>query len=346
MIPKIYLSIDNCFASKRWTLPEEWLPLIRDMGLRYAEASADTECDPLYSTAGYLESWKREVADISRQTGVKVSQFFSGHGTYSTCGLTHTDPGVRRHILENWLYPMGRLAGSMQANLGFYCHAFPRSVLYDGEQYEAALYSLKESLALAAKSAYENGCKTVSLEQMYTPHQVPWTIRGTQEMLRDVTALSGHPFYTVIDLGHQVGQRRFLRKPGDPALHPHLTACEADTKTAHWLKALGCYSPILHVQQTDGIVSSHLPFTEAYNRIGLVRGDEVLSALLASFRQPEQPGMPPRVREIFITLEIFASTAETDREILHKLAESVEYWRQYIPEDGLPLDALVERTVP
>lgn len=33
MYPKLYLAIDNCFASKRWTEPAEWADVIRDLGL-------------------------------------------------------------------------------------------------------------------------------------------------------------------------------------------------------------------------------------------------------------------------------------------------------------------------
>ena len=56
MDPIIYLGIDNCFASKRWARPSEWTRVIRDLGLRYVEASADTECDPLYMGAEFTKS--------------------------------------------------------------------------------------------------------------------------------------------------------------------------------------------------------------------------------------------------------------------------------------------------
>ena len=49
MYPRIYLAIDNCFASKRWSTPADWMKVISDAGIYYVEASADNECDPLYS---------------------------------------------------------------------------------------------------------------------------------------------------------------------------------------------------------------------------------------------------------------------------------------------------------
>ena len=34
MYPKIYLAIDNCFASKRWTTPNQWAKVISDLGVK------------------------------------------------------------------------------------------------------------------------------------------------------------------------------------------------------------------------------------------------------------------------------------------------------------------------
>ena len=64
MDPKIYLAIDNCFASKRWTQPREWMRVIRELGLTGVEASADAECDPLYMGAEFTRDW---IEDVKRQ---------------------------------------------------------------------------------------------------------------------------------------------------------------------------------------------------------------------------------------------------------------------------------------
>ena len=55
--PKLYLGIDNCFAYKRWTLPGEWMRVIHELGLKYVEASADTELDPLYMGPEHTKRW-------------------------------------------------------------------------------------------------------------------------------------------------------------------------------------------------------------------------------------------------------------------------------------------------
>lgn len=47
--------------------------------------------------------------------------------------------------------------------------------------------------------------------------------------------------------------------------------------------------------------------------------------------------MPPPCKDLYLTLEIFAGTSEMNANILYKMRESVRYWRQFIPYDGIPL---------
>ena len=51
--------------------------------------------------------------------------------------------------------------------------------------------------------------------------------------------------------------------------------------------------------------------------------------------------MPPKYNDIYLTIEIFTGTSEIPYDTLKKLEESVLYWRDFIPEDGLTLKKLV-----
>jgi len=113
--------------------------IIRQLGLHYVEASADTECDPLYAPQSYREDWIKKAQEASLNTGVNISQMYSGHGTYATLGLGHTDAKVRRHMMEQWLKVMCKQAGSFGSYLGFFCHAFSQTVLQDRILYEEML---------------------------------------------------------------------------------------------------------------------------------------------------------------------------------------------------------------
>jgi D-erythrulose 1-phosphate 3-epimerase len=390
--PTIHLAIDNCFASKRWTRPREWMEFARLLGLRFVEASADTEADALYCGIDYLEDWAEEVSRSEKETDVKVVNLYSGHGTYATLGLGHTDERVRRRIIEFWVQPMIRAAARLNAGLGFYCHAFPDAVLQDPPSYTHQLEQLYRSLSRIASYGAENKLPSVAVEQMYSPHQVPWTVDGAIDLMRNVFGESRSPLYLTIDTGHQTGQGKFLRPDASAILeharrcatssaaavpwlgsrkaherfdqcarnggevtaddlcyimeeidrHPFLFSMPDDSNTWSWLESLGCFSPIVHLQQVTGATSSHLPFTPATNRTGLIHPEKVLRSLMTSYRRVPPDGLPGRTRDIYLTIEVFAGAAQTYREIESDLRETVDYWRRYIPRDGVTLDNLVE----
>ena len=387
--PTINLAIDNCFASKRWTEPKEWMSIAKNLGLQYVEASADNECDPLYSTPEYLNQWINEIKDNSEKTGVKVCNLYSGHGTYATLGLSHPDGAVRKHIRDDWLKQMILNARALDAGLGFYCHAFNQSTLQDKKLYQQRYDDLMHDLSELAKFAANAGLSSIGVEQMYTPHQVPWTVTGAVNLIKEVFLNAQQPFYITLDVGHQSGQRKFLKpsresiiehiknnsKPStiwlgsdrrhklfnncldrsktdqtiicDELLnekdsHPHLYASYQDGDPYYWLENLGAFSPIIHLQQTDGTHSAHLPFTEENNKQGIIHGDKVLESIFNSYQNTDDAGLPPACPEIFLTIEVFASTASYPYKTLDDLQSTVDYWRKFIPKDGMKLSELVK----
>ncbi len=394
MYPRIYLAIDNCFASKRWTQPIEWMKQAAELGVQFVEASADTELDPLYHGSEYLARWQEDVMKAQDQTGVRVANLYSGHGTYATLGLAHPDRRIRERVRDQWLKPMVDIASSINAGLGFFCHAFHQAALADSTTYESYVSDLIENLAdIAAYSAERKPGQCVGVEQMYSPHQVPWTISQARELLQRIHACGQDPFYITIDLGHQSGQWRFAqptygavketirvgRKTGriphiwlgpDPLydllekavqsaprneesivheilqqteLCSYLYAQPHDGDPYVWLEQLAGWSPIIHLQQTDGRTSAHWPFTDEANRNGIVDGRTVLESIYRHYDGKEDDSaMPPRASEIYLTLEVFSGTAESAAEIRRKLRRSVEYWRRYVPEDGCTIDELIK----
>ncbi|TSA32491.1 MAG: hypothetical protein D4R64_16005 [Porphyromonadaceae bacterium] len=388
--PEIYLAIDNCFASKRYTEPDDWMSLIRDLGISFIEASADTECDPLYMGREYLRRWVDKAFHASGKYGVSICNLYSGHGTYSTLGLSHTDPLIRDRILNGWLKPMVETAAALDAGLGFFCHAFSNPVLQDPALYENYKNELVANLAEAAQFSGVAGCRSIGVEQMYSPHQIPWTIKGAEDLIKQVSEKSTKPLYITIDTGHQSGQRNFL-KPKKEALiqameqyqkegqlgriwlgsdtafqlfdtckgfnssqledigaqlvmemdsHPYLFSENPDSSTYAWLEELACYSPIIHLQQTDGTSSGHWPFTKSNNDKGMIEGRKVLEAIKTSYEHQRNLNVP-KVDRIYMTIEVFASTGSINYYTIRELLETIRYWRQFIPEDGKKLDELL-----
>jgi hypothetical protein len=287
---------------------------------------------------------------------------------------------------------MIRNAARLGACLGFYCHAFNQATIQDLALSAAAEANLYNRLAELAAYARECSLKTIGVKQMYSPHQIPWTIEGARKLMREVYARRSAPFYLTLDTGHQYGQRKFLRpsrrelkqalqrlcasRKLEPSLwlgpnsayagfkeataapkaeenvylhrfeaemnrYPHLFAVSEDGDTYVWIERLACYSPIIHLQQTDGKSSSHWAFTEEHNRHGIVHADKVLKAIAAAYSQEPEPDLPPHIPESYLTIEVFSGTADIPHSILDGLAETVAYWRRFVPRDGLTLTELL-----
>jgi len=420
-MPRLYLAVDNCFASKRWTEPSEWARLVHELGLRYVEAGADTEHDPLYLGPDYYRRWLDLVREAERTWDLRVANLYSGHGTYATLGLAHWDRSAATHLRDHWLKAVIDHAAALDAGLGFFMHAFPQGVLDEPAAYYAARRQLVEDLAHVTLHAAKRMSRPIGLEQMYAPHQIPWTIRGTQTLLDEVSRrareaagtadrlLGGSTtgtetgtrneqspgLYTTIDTGHASGQAAFSMPSADTvdsavdamregrwqqvpwlgasaayaavreaardaseesraaardkvletaAAHPYLFAEATDADPYEWLRRLGPYSPIVHLQQSDGRRSGHLPFTARHNESGVITGERVIAALSEGFSgaTPESSLLEP-VDEIYLTLEVFLGTASHPRVALEELRESVAYWRQFVPEDGMNLHDAMAR---
>ncbi len=376
--PRVFLVADNCFAIKRWVQPREWLAVAADLGLRYVQASTDNEFDALYSDPAYMRDWVAEVHQASKETGVQVTSVYTGYQTYRTSGLGHPDSRVRARIVDGWVKPTIDHCAELGAELGFHVFAYPEKVLQDRDEYLSVTDRIIDDLAAIAQYAAGHGVR-VSVEQMYSPHQPPWTIAQAKYFLAEVYRRADAPCYVTIDTGHQVGQRAYLRPTeeqvrslvadgagsdlwlGPPSAYQALADGDADAAVAAmdsnpqyfsdgiddadlyaWVRAVGRYSPLMHLQQTDGTGSHHAPFTTATNSTGIVHPAPLLRALAESFSAEPLDGMPPDVDTVSLSFEIFSGTTENRHQILSKMRESIEYWRQAIPVDGMRLSELVD----
>lgn len=85
-----------------------------------------------------------------------------------------------------------------------------------------------------------------------------------------------------------------------------------------WLAELGQFSPCIHMQQTDGKGSSHWPFTEMYNRMGVVEPEKVFETI-------EKSG----AKKTVIVFEFFFSAhAIPEESAVENLKRSVKHWQE------------------
>lgn len=366
--PKIFLAMDNCIFYKRWTAPEEWAEKMAQLGIYNIEASADTELDPLFMGKEYLEDWLKSVEIAQCSGGVRVCNLYSGHGTYSTLGMAHDDERVRNHMIQDWFFPMVEMAGYLGCGLGFFAHAFKHTILQDRDEYFRYVEILTEGLVRINEHAAKFKCGDLGIEQMYTPHQFPWRLEDTEYLLREVSRRSRRNFYFTEDVGHHSrnffrpseyearcwlgsdaafalgdskGQDAWTEIEKDMDMHPHLFSEETDADCYVALSKLGCYSPIIHLQQTNGNRSVHEAFTLENNRAGIIEPAKILKAIKDSYDRPVTEGMPDRCSEIYLTLELFSGTTSNMHNVLQDAKTSVDYWRNFIPKDGVALDELI-----
>lgn len=123
----------------------------------------------------------------------------------------------------------------------------------------------------------------------------------------------------------------------DAQQNPHLFAQPEDGSIWKWIEALGKYSPIVHLQQSDGKASPHWPFSDDYNRIGVVTGEKLIDSLSSAFACADEDGMPKPADEIALTLEPFMGTTANVYDAVDDITASVAYWRKFLPRDGMRL---------
>lgn len=376
--PRIHLSIDNCFAIKRWVRPRDWMGAVKEIGNVFCiEASTDNEMDPLFNTAGYRKKWVQEVKACEKAMDLKVVSLYSGYATYRTTGLAHWDKSSREKLKNIYFKKTVDVACEIQAQVGNTLSAFAVPTLNDPALFARAEQNLRSNLGEMAKYAAHKGV-AFSYEQMYTPGQGFWTIDGCRNWMKNIYKATKQPMYITIDTGHQIGQKHFI-PPTDEDIrkmiasrsaktarlgkeitrmiesgyatvdrvrtaidrYQHLFSKEEDGNVYSWFSQLGGYSPIVHLQQTDGTYTGHKPFTSTYNAAGIIKPEKIFRSIAECYQKAEEEDMPPRVKDIFLTFELFFSAADSEESIIESLRESVDYWRCCLPQDGMSVDELI-----
>ena len=121
--------------------------------------------------------------------------------------------------------------------------------------------------------------------------------------------------------------------------YPYLFAETRDTDEFEWFRSLAKYSPIVHMQQTDGKTAGHASFTAKKNESGIITGKNLFSAIADCYSNEND--IIPRTENIYLSFELFYSNMATKREIFSQLKESLDYWRQFVPYDGITLNEVL-----
>jgi len=294
------LGINLGFAINKYVEPEVWSRIVaEDMGIRYVQFVAD-----LLNVFLPEEIVQEQIERINRSTqkhGLQITSSFTSAFTRVN-HFMHPDANVRKVWLD-WFKRFAKASREMGAvTTGSH---FGILTFADYDDPARRDYIIGEALKNWQELSWyckDLGMTHLLFEPMSIPREMANTVEDTKELLERLNDGAGIPFKVCLDVGH--------------APHP------SDRDPYRWVRELGSVSPIIHIQQTEKDHSRHWPFTEEYNRIGIIHGEPLLAAL-------EESG----AEEAEIVFEISHREAwGTEFRIIQDHVESVQYWRQFIKQ--------------
>ena len=297
------LGVNNCWATKRFVEPEEWVKIAAtELEVSYVQFSFDM-LDPGVDTPAIDRIISRTL-DYCSDYGVKIHSCFTGLAAYSFNLLLHPDSVMRQKATE-WYEKALTLAAKLKAEAaGGFLGAFSVRDFRNEERRHLLLSSLIETLKYLSQVGKKHGLKYLLWEPMPISREPPATIEEAKDLLSQVNEESAIPIKLCLDVGH--------------VCNPH--AKDAMNRDPYmWLKFLGKDSPCIHIQQTDGKADRHWPFTEEYNKVGIIEGEKVLSALRESGTDL-----------VYLFLEVIHPFEYPDGQVIKEIKASVNYWKSYL----------------
>lgn len=293
---KVHIGFNcNCFTN-RYTEPEEWTRLCREMGVDTVMFNVDL-IDPYWP----WELQKRlcdETLDACARNGVRIFSSFGGHHGHQHY-LGHPDPECRRegerffrNAIKQTAYLGGKSFGTCFAIQTVRCQNDP------GLRHDIIEDALAAYGRLAEYGA-EAGLKAMAYEMTSIPRETCCTFAENDEIL-ERGAKFAIPLRICLDLGHRY-------KNGLPEEADHLA----------WIRRYGKRCDVIDGQQTNLEASHHWPFTQENNAKGIIRPIEVMAAIRESGAD-----------EVLIAMELRTSAFHPqENSHLDNLRQSIAYWK-------------------
>ena len=296
---EIKLGINNCFAVKRWPESEEWCRIIKEeLDLTYVQFTFDL-VDPFINKPARPQV-SQDIARMIKEFGLTIYTTFTGLSFYSFNQLLHPDIRIREQALH-----FCEEAVLMTSELGVKATGGPLGSLslkdFNSSQRREYLTNyLIESLQHLADLASSLGQKFLLWEPTPLSRELTETIEKARGFYERVNKGAKIPTLFCLDVGHQC-----VRGASDKDKDPYT-----------WLKEFAPVSPVVHIQQTDGVLDRHWPFILEYNRQGIIEPKKVIQAINES-----------GANEVILMLEVVHAFEEDENKVLSDIKESVSYWK-------------------
>lgn len=314
-MPELLLAANVGLAAKRWPETGEWARLLARSGIAHAQFTFDL-LDP--GVVDDLDAY-RGVRAQAAEHGVAISSAFTGAGSYAQNMLGHPDPALRA-ASERWYERAVAAAAVLGAPaVGGHVGALSVRQQADPAQRAAATERTVAAVLRIAEHAERAGLECLLWEIMPVAREYPATMDEVQELMERLEPVAAVPVRLCLDVGH--------------ACRDGADATERDPYA--WLERLGPWARSIHLQQTDGVLDRHWPFTERYNAQGIVDPDRVL-AIVARLPQPL----------LELALEPIPAPELPDAQVEQDLRDSAAHWRPALERlaAAAPTDTATRRT--
>jgi D-erythrulose 1-phosphate 3-epimerase len=298
------LGINNCFAVKRWPQPDDWAPIVADLGLDTVELSLDLLAGP-DTPAGRDRTAERTRAALDRH-GLRADTVFTGLAAYSLNLFMHPDPEYRA-AARRWYHDAINLTAQLGGTaVGGHVGALSVPDGSDPARRAERWAGLREHLAELAAYAHQSGLDHLLVENLVTDRE-PSTMALIEDLCTERTVARA-PVKLCLDLGHP-----FASGAAGPDADPYA-----------WLKHFGPRLAEVQLQQTDGLGDRHWPFTEEHNAGGRVDPGLVLDILAGAGAE-----------DVLLILEVIPAFEADDRQVISDLRASADVWARALTERGL-----------
>lgn len=294
------LGINLGFANNRFPEPHVWTKIVSDLGIHKVQFVADI-LNPMLKKYDkeYFDDQVNKTIECIKANNISITSIMTSSFTRVN-HFSHPDKGYRDAWFAWFIdfLKMGQKFGAKLAGSHFGILT-TTSLSNKDKRYKETLKYWEELSQIAKELGYEY----LFFESMSIDREFGNTIENTKQILEDLNKISYIPFKLCLDVGH--------------APHPS----QRDYKK--WLNEFAKDSIIVHLQQTVLNSSNHSPFTEEYNKTGVVHPKDVLNILNKYDVSPE------------LDFEIsFREKEEVEPTIIKDLKESVDYWKTYITNNN------------
>lgn len=298
---EVVLGTSNAFAARNWPEPEAWARIIaEDLGLREVQFSFDL-LDPTLPEPG-RSAVCADILDAVRTYTLSLSTTFTGLIIYAQNHLAHPHPSQRAHAWE-WYASALAVSSKLSASA---CggHIGAMSVQdYSRPERRAFLQSNTVELVRKLTRVAATFQQEYFLwELMPGPRELPHTPQEAIAVLDEVNNGAAIPVRLCFDLGH------CLASDSSQGADPYT-----------WLERLLPWSPVVHLQQTDGKADRHWPFSPDYNAVGIIEPRRVIEIVRDS-----------PLDRVLLLFEFGHALDAPEQRILDEHKWSVDVWTKWL----------------